>query len=203
MAEQYANPSGLFGRLITASLLNRANQKSNEAVYNALDIQFKHRFLEVGFGGGSLLFQIAKHSGSSEIYGLEKSQSMLRWAQTKIQRDKKQSAIKLSLGGVDALPYEDAYFDRICSVNTLYFWPDLQQGCRELARVSADGALVVLGFGSGEKLAASGYTDKGFNFYKPEFIHQAMAEAGLNLVKEQRIERKSKDPFFVSTYCKN
>jgi len=101
------------------------------------------------------------------------------------------------------LPYEDAFFDRICSVNTLYFWPDLQQGCRELARVSADNALVVLGFGSGEKLAASGYDEKGFNFYKPEFIHHAMAEAGLNLVNEQHIERKAKDPFFVSSYRKD
>ena len=154
MADQYANPSGWFGRIITAGLLNCANQKSNQAVYKALDVQPQHRILEIGFGGSSLLFQITKHSGSSQVYGLEKSQSMLERAQARIQRDKKLSSIKLSLGGVDALPYEDAYFDRICSVNTLYFWPDLQKGCRELARVSADNALVVLGFGSGEKLAA-------------------------------------------------
>ena len=55
MAEQYANPSSLFGRLITAGLLNRANQKSNQAVYKALDIQPQHRALEVGFGGGSFI----------------------------------------------------------------------------------------------------------------------------------------------------
>ena len=203
MAEQYANPSGLFGRLITAGLLNRANQKSNQAVYKALDAKRQHHVLEIGFGGGSLLFQIAKHLGSSEVYGLEKSQSMLQRAQTRIQRDKKLSAIKLGLGGIDALPYEDASFDRICSVNTLYFWPDLKEGCRELARVSANDALVVLGFGSGNKLAANGYSEKGFTFYKPELIHQAMAEAGLSLVNEQRIERKAKDPFFVSTYRKS
>jgi len=113
MAEQYANPSGLFGRLITAGLLNRANQRSNQAVYKALDIQPQHRTLEVGFGGGSLLFQIARHSGSSEVYGIEKSQSMLQRAQAKIQGDKKLSAIKLSFAGIDSLPYEDAYFDRI------------------------------------------------------------------------------------------
>jgi len=89
MADQYANPSGLFGRLITAGLLNRANQKPNQAVYKALDIQPQHRVLEIGFGGGSLLFQIAKHSGSSQTFGLEKSQSMLQRAQAKIQRDAK------------------------------------------------------------------------------------------------------------------
>ena len=96
MADQYANPSGWFGRIITAGLLNRANQKSNQAVYKALDVQPQHRILEIGFGGGLLLFQITKYSGSSQIYGLEKSQSMLQRAQTKIQRDKKLSAINLS-----------------------------------------------------------------------------------------------------------
>jgi len=79
----------------------------------------------------------------------------------------------------------------------------LATGVQRTRAVSADNALLVLGFGSGEKLAASGYTEKGFNFYKPKFIHQAMAEAGLSLVNEQRIERKAKDPFFVSTYRKN
>ena len=96
LAEQYANPSGWFGRIITAGLLNQANQKSNQAVYKALDIQPQHHILEIGFGGGLLLFQITKYSGSSQIYGLEKSQSMLQRAQTKIQRDKKLSAINLS-----------------------------------------------------------------------------------------------------------
>ena len=68
MARQYANPSGIFGRLITANLLNRANIKLNEVVFDLMEIADGDIILEVGFGGGELLFQIAEKSCFKTIY---------------------------------------------------------------------------------------------------------------------------------------
>ncbi len=203
MAKQYANPSGWFGRIFTATLLNRANQQANLAVYAALGLQAQHRLLEVGFGGAELLFHIARHSACTQIFGVEISQAMLQRAQNMIRRDTVLSGIQLATGGISALPYENACFDRVCSINTVYFWPDLLQGCRELARVTANDGLVILGFGSGEKLAERGYSENGFHFYQPGNIHQAMSQAGLSLVQAQRMERKHKDPFFICIYGKS
>lgn len=181
-------------------LLNRANRQSNNAVYESLEIEKGDCVLEVGFGGAELLLKIAQHSQCSELCGVEKSGHMVRRAQSLVQRKKLTSTVKLSVGCIETLPYLNNRFDRVCSVNTVYFWSDLDHCAAELARVTADTGKVVLGYGSGEKLAQSGYTENGFRFYPPAIIDQVMANAGLNLQHNHQMERLNKDPFFVSVY---
>lgn len=203
MAKQYAGPSGLFGRLVTSRLLNRANRLSNYAVYDALEIERGNRVLDIGFGGGELLFNIARNSGCGEVCGVEKSEEMIQRANAIIWNDQELKVVKLMLGDISALPVSGNAFDRVCSVNTIYFWPNLCLGSQELARVTTNNGRVVLGYGSGEKLSQSGYTENGFKFYKPDTIHTAMEKADLKLVHNKQLHRKNKDSFNISVYCKS
>ncbi len=203
MARQYANPAGLFGRVFTAGLLNRANRESNRAVYSSLDVTRGDRVLEVGFGGAELLFEIARRSGCSAAYGVESSEAMLVRARSRIRQDKSLNNTLLSKGEIEALPFADNSFDRVCSVNTIYFWRELTGSIRELARVTGVNGRVVLGFSSGEILLQSGYAEKGFQFYQPNDILQSMAKAGLSVLCNEKINRKNKDPFIVQAYCKD
>jgi SAM-dependent methyltransferase len=43
----------------------------------------------------------------------------------------------LQEGTVSALPFADGSFDKVCSVNTLYFWPDPARDLGEVYRVLA------------------------------------------------------------------
>ncbi len=66
IARQSAKPQGLFGRLIFGRLLNRANTAVNQLIYDSLQHDAQSRVLEIGFGGGDLLFRIARSlSGTS------------------------------------------------------------------------------------------------------------------------------------------
>lgn len=200
MARQYANPSGWFGRLLTASLLNRANRASNRLVVETLNVMPQSRVLEVGFGGGELLIELSRKLPTASLVGVDRSQAMVSRLKSVTRQDQAIRSLSVKLGDITALPCADRQFDRVCTVNTVYFWPNLNQCALELARVTDEDGIVVLGFGSGETLTDAGYTEHGFRFHTPDDIHRAMAEAGLELQKTHRLERSGRDPFYVPWY---
>lgn len=53
-----------------------------------------------------------------------------------------------------ALPFEEASFDLVSAFETVYFWPDLNRGFREVFRVLAPGGrFLVVCEGSGPESA--------------------------------------------------
>jgi len=178
IARQSAKPNGLFGRLIFGRLLNRVNASVNQLVYDSLKHNAKSRLLEIGFGGGDLLFRIARSLAGGRVDGVDVSAEMLANARGKVIRMGFEDAVVLQLGSVDSLPFAEATFDCACSVHTIYFWPDLIAGLKELARVIKPGGRLVLGFSSGTDLIADGYTDRGFKAYSSQQIVDACLACG-------------------------
>jgi ubiquinone/menaquinone biosynthesis C-methylase UbiE len=178
IARQSARPYGLFGRLIFGGLLNRANAPVNRLVYDSLRHDAKSQVLEIGFGGGDLLFRVARSLAGGHIEGVDVSAEMLANAQGKVIRMGLEETVGLQLGSVDALPFADASFDCACSVHTIYFWPDLNDGLRELARVVRPGGRLVLGFSSDSVLIEDGYTARGFRAYSSQQIVEACQACG-------------------------
>jgi SAM-dependent methyltransferase len=43
------------------------------------------------------------------------------------------------------LPFADGSFDRVLTINTVYFWPDLPTALTEVGRVLAAGGLLAIG----------------------------------------------------------
>jgi len=197
MARQLANPSGVFGRLIVSRLLNKVNLRSNEAVFELLEVNKDSVVLEIGFGGGDLLLKISQRSACHEIHGMEISTAMLEALRAKVVRRNKSSSIHLRQGSIEAMPFEQDRFDRICSVNTIYFWPDLNKGLGEIARVSLPGGLLVLGFGSDVALRAAGYEERGFILYTAEQVIGALSESGFEVDTHRTLERIDRGVFHI------
>lgn len=197
IARQSGKPEGLFGRMLMGFYLDRVNEAGNRLVYETLRAQPDSRVLEIGFGGGDLLFRIAKQLESGRIDGIELSQAMLDHALNRARKLNLESKISFHVGKVEKLPYEGEIFDRICTVNTVYFWPDLDAGLAELARVMKADAELVLGFGCDQALRAAGYEEKGFKLYSSEQIADAYRLNGLKPEKLESIERPGRGPFYA------
>lgn len=197
MANQYANPSGLFGRFVTARLLNNANKLSNAHVLSALDLQPDSTILEVGFGGGDLLLNMATTHPSATLNGVEYSTAMIERLGRKLGRIDRDQPVTLSEGVAQSLPFPNATFDRVCSVNTIYFWPELDSGFREIARVTQPGGIVVLGFGANEQLRDAGYEAKGFKLYPVNDILDGLTASGFDIDAHEKIQRETRGVFNV------
>lgn len=97
------------------------------------------RVLEVSFGTGHLLTQIA---GTYDVYGVEYNEKLLNIARDKLQS--KGLTATLVRGTVEDLPYANEYFD--CVVVTMAFtgYPDGHLAMSELKRVVKSGGRLVM-----------------------------------------------------------
>lgn len=199
MARQFARPRGVFGRLFLGGMLDRANIRSNALVFEVMAVDPSEHVLEVGFGGGDLLVRLAGAVAGGRVEGVELSDPMLERVRARIRRSGLSDRAHLQAGSVEALPFDAGRFDCACSVNTVYFWPDLHRGLAELARVLRPGGRLVLGFGSDEALRHAGYEERGFSLYTTEQIEDALRENGLEPSALERLDREGpRGAFFVS-----
>lgn len=202
MARQYSNPSGIFGRFVMGAVLNRSNSRSNALVLSMMVVAPNDTVLEVGFGGGELLFKIATHFRCKAIVGVERSDEMVRRATRKAARIGKKQTVKLYKGVSDALPFPDRSFDHVCSVNTVYFWAELSKNLTEIYRVLRDGGDVLLGFGDALVLQNQGYAEKGFVLYTPDQVRASLIRCGFEIMEERCMQRAKRGNFHVFRYKK-
>lgn len=197
IARQCGKPEGLFGRLVMGRMLDRVNRQGNQLVFDRLQLESSDLALEIGFGGGNLMFRVAAALDDGYIDGVELSMPMLEQARARTLKQKLHAPRNLYPASVDSLPCETGIYNCVYSVNTIYFWPDLVTGLTEIFRVVKPGGRLVLGFGSDTKLRESGYETRGFMLYSREQIIKACASVGFIRGECVDIQRKSRGHFYA------
>ncbi len=97
--------------------------------------------LDVGCGTGELLLALARRYPAARLVGLDLSPAMLALARGK---DYGPAAVELVEGSVYALPFADGSFELVTSTISSHFYRDFPAAARELARVAAPGAALVM-----------------------------------------------------------
>jgi SAM-dependent methyltransferase len=98
------------------------------------------RLLEIGYGSGIFLPELAQHC--KELHGIDVHESH---AQIMEMLARFGITARLQRAGAEALPFDDGHFDCIVAVSSLEFVPDIAAAARELARVlSPKGKLVMV-----------------------------------------------------------
>ena len=108
------------------------------------DLTRGQRVLEVGCGTGSLLIEMGRQHPAVELVGLDPDPKALARAERKARR----SGVRLRLdrGFSDAMPYEDASFDRVLSSFMYHHVPPDEKPAmfREIHRVLKPGGRLEL-----------------------------------------------------------
>jgi arsenite methyltransferase len=183
VASQLRKPRGPFGRLLVAPLLNQSNAPMNALTLESLALGGGDRVLEVGFGGGALLRALAaKHPGLT-LHGADFSRDMAQGVQSRLHPLIAAGRLHLTCASVQALPYADGAFTRICTVNTLYFWPDCAAGLAELRRVLSSGGELVITIGDAEAMRKMPFTAHGFTIFTPADVQRLLEAAGFSDIR--------------------
>jgi SAM-dependent methyltransferase len=182
VARQLARPRGWFGRSVMTRVLNRGNRELIQATLDGVALTPEIRLLDVGFGGG-LLLELAHRQGVPRLAGVDPSEAavaFLRRGPAWLDG----SDVRLEVGAVEALPFDDASFDVVASTNTVYFWPDLARAFAELHRVLRPGGLLTMGFSGAAKLRRfGGITRHGFQLHENDALVAAASSAGFGDVR--------------------
>jgi ubiquinone/menaquinone biosynthesis C-methylase UbiE len=173
MARQLRKPSGWFGRRVMASLLNEGNRDLLDSALDAAEATPGATVVDVGFGGGYTLERLAPLVRPERVAGVEISESMIS-----ALRARTGDAFDLHLADAAALPFPDASFDRVLSVNTIYFWPDPARVLAEMSRVLRPGGRLVLGYRSKAFLRMNPLSWFGFRLHNDARVTRLLEDAG-------------------------
>jgi len=97
------------------------------------------RLLEIGYGSGVFLPELAQHC--DELFGLD-----IHDHHAAVSEAVKKSRVRATLlsASMTAMPFEDHSFDCVVAVSTLEFVEDLEGVCREVKRVLRLGGVLVV-----------------------------------------------------------
>lgn len=153
LSEQSRKPTGWIGRFVMSKIFNTGNADLNDFAQQLLAIGKTDHVLETGFGTGKLIAAMAELAPEGKVAGIDFSATMLRQAERINHHHIENGTVELQLGECGKLPYPDNSFDKLCSINTLYFWADPEQYLREMLRVLKPQGKIVIGFRDEQQLS--------------------------------------------------
>ncbi len=142
---QAHRPRGGAGRVTAWEMAHRpSNRQRNRWAVALLDVRPADRVLEIGFGPGVAIAELAR-AGAGHVYGVDHSAVMLRQASKRNAAAIRAGRVTLVSASVDRLPPAlDGPFDAILAVNSLGFWPAPAERLAELRGRLAPGGRVAI-----------------------------------------------------------
>jgi ubiquinone/menaquinone biosynthesis C-methylase UbiE len=188
--EQLARPSGAEGKRIL-DYLNRVNSNINRLTLESLSLEADDQFLEIGFGGGALIFEVLQINPKVSVFGVDISALAVDIATQRFESEiRSGSAIFLKIDG-KGLPFGKDFFDKIAAVNVIYFVSDVEQEFREAFRVLKQGGLYVLSY-------AEGSPDRISRFPRVKIEH-LLSRVGFDIVKSSSANDAENGDFYCTT----
>jgi ubiquinone/menaquinone biosynthesis C-methylase UbiE len=185
LASQLSCPSGEQG-LKTAENMALSNRGMILSAIDALDLQKGDAVLEIGPGGGSHLKAFFEQAPDLRYTGVDISELMVAEASRFNDALVSEGKAEFLLSGGEALDFSEDTFDKIVTVNTLYFWKDPKQYLMEIKRVLKPGGIFSLCFAPKEFMAKLPFTHYTFNLYTLAEAEGLLKEAGFESLKVNR-----------------
>ncbi|QCU89389.1 class I SAM-dependent methyltransferase [Thiomicrorhabdus sediminis] len=184
LAKQARQPSGWYGKYIAQPMFINGNAALNQLIFSSLDLKHTDHVLEIGFGPGVLLQQIAvKVDRPYQVFGLDFSTTMVEQASQRNRQLLTDHKLQLQLGNSVQMPYGDARFDKVCCANTLYFWQPLAPHLLEILRCLKPQGQLVIGFRDAEQINAMQLDEELFARYSREQVKHLLLDAGFSDVR--------------------
>jgi ubiquinone/menaquinone biosynthesis C-methylase UbiE len=191
LAQNLANPQGEKGIEI-GEMMNATNIGMTLESIKTLLIEDNEAVLEIGHGNADHVKSIVNKAQNIHYTGIDISETMHYEAKRLNEEFKNQAEFVLYEG--KKLPFEDKTFDKIFTVNTVYFWEEPVDFLNEIHRVLKDNGTFVLTFGQRNFMEKLLFTQFDFTLYNTDEMEQTVSKSYFKRMKisEKEEEVKSK-----------
>lgn len=191
LAQNLANPQGEKGIEI-GEMMNATNIGMTLESIKTLLIEDDEIILEIGHGNAAHVKSILNKAQNVKYTGIDISETMHHEARKLNAEFKNQAAFVLYEG--EKLPFGDQTFDKIFTVNTVYFWAKPIEYLNEIYRVLKDNGTFVLTFGQRDFMEKLPFTQFDFTLYNTDEMEETVSKSDFKRMKisEKEEEVKSK-----------
>jgi len=182
-SHQARRPSGIFGRFFMPRVFDKGNSALNQSMVELVGAGGSDRILEIGFGTGTVLRDMADALTDGTVEGIDFSDTMVGVAKKKNKHHIMDGKVKLTQGNFDEMSYPSDTFNAVCSANTLYFWPDPEATSARILNVLKPGGALVLAFVGKGKMKDMPLSKGVFSLFFPEDVHALLKNAGFSSVE--------------------
>lgn len=174
-------------------------RKFRDMGLNQLDVKEGETVLEIGFGTGHCLEEIAKRVGENgKAYGIDISSGMLDITRKRMEKKRLADTVELYCGDAMSMPYEDNMFDVVFMSFTLELFdtPEIPAVLKEIKRVlKPKGRLGVVSMskedGESWLLKAYEWIHKNFPVIadcRPIYVEKSIRDAGYSIKSREKIK---------------
>ena len=173
-------------------IFDRGNAFLNGLVLEAMAVRETDRILEIGCGTGHLIGEMAKSVDRGHIEGVDFSDEMVAVAERRNRDAIASGRVKITRGDFDELEYTSDRFDKVCSVNTVYFWPKPESTARKIADILVPGGTIALAFEDITQLRTKNLSAEVFRLYAVDEVREILVKAGFSNDMEVLTRKRGK-----------
>jgi len=195
IGKQIRKPSGILGNIF-GYLMAVDHKAITNWTLDQLRIQENDHVLDIGCGCGMAVKMISAIT-EGDVVGIDYSPVMLRQAARRNRLAIKKNKTRICHGNVCTLPFPDESFNKVCSIETFYFWPDPPKNLQEVKRVMKPGGTAVFSMDTskeGKNYSVILETAKklGIQIYSGEEMKSLLSAAGFINVSYEAIPERGK-----------
>jgi len=181
VARQLSNPDGETG-IKTGERMNLSNAHMIGRGIESLNIKENEFVLEIGPGNGSHVNDILLIAGGINYSGVDISETMIAEAEKLNQNFIEDGTVSFSLSDGNSLPFSEKSFDKIVTVNTVYFWQNPVAYGQEVLRVLKTGGIFSLVFSDKSFMQQLPFTKFGFQLYDKYTAVELLENSGFTVI---------------------
>ena len=201
LAQNLANPQGKKGVEI-GEMMNATNLGMTQESIKTLLIEDDEPILEIGHGNAGHVKSLLSLAQNVKYTGIDISETMQHEAKRLNENFKSQADFILYEGR--KLPFEDEVFDKIFTVNTVYFWDNPVEFLNEIYRVLKNTGTFVLTFAQRDFMEKLPFTKFNFKLYNNDEMEELISESRFKRMKisekEEEIKSKTGDELIKRNY---
>ncbi len=180
LANQLSEPQGDAG-IKTGEMMASSNENMIFRTIDLLGLSVDEEVLEIGHGSASHLNALMRKASGLEYTGIDISLTMIEEAKRINSALIDAGSVSFHLSDGLHIDFSDNQFDKIFTVNTLYFWKDPKAYAQEIYRVLKPGGSFCLAIATKDFMEKLPFTKWVFQLYNRSMAEELLSSAGFSI----------------------
>lgn len=182
VASQLSLPKGEAG-IKTGERMALSNENMIARTIAALQLTADEKVLEIGQGNGSHIALLMESAAGLHYIGTDISITMIEEATRINEALLSAGSVAFALSDGEHLDFPADTFQKIFTVNTLYFWKDPKAYAAEIYKVLKPGGRFCIAFAAKEFMEQLPFTKWEFQLYTAKMLCELLEEAGFHILE--------------------